>query len=881
MRAISHDGLRPEMPEKGAPLTVEEADAMRDWIAANAPWPENLVLRENAKADANFWSWRPLSEVGLPDVPDAPAKWNKNPIDRFLIAKLHARHLQPNRAADAPSFIRRATYDLTGLPPTPEEVAAFEVAAAADGLDAAIEQLIDRLLASPRYGEHWGRHWLDVIRFGESRGYERNEIITNLWPFRDYVIKSFNDDKPFDQLAREHLAGDVIGKDQPEIEIGSAFLVAGPYDDVNNQNPVAAAQIRADQMDEMIRATGEAFLGLTIGCARCHDHKFDPILAKDYYALYATFAGTLHGSREVASAEARAERAIKLRPLEEERSKFVAEKETLDHELQERVKEQASQLSSQWRRPALSRYGTEETFTTVEAKQVRLVVEGTDSPNPKDSQFKLDEFEVWTDEATPRNVALASSGATAQGAVAREAPDFVGAYGVALAIDGKFGERWHAEKNELVVTLAKPERINRVVFSSDRQQALGSDHSLTTFVGDYRIEVSADGANWQTVANSYDRIPPAEPRKNARLLKLVTTADDKNRSAALNRSISRLNAHIAAVPALPVWWVGSHKPAPAPFHVFLGGSPQRKGDEVLPASLTALDKLPSAYRLDAGSDEQARRVALANWITAADNPLTPRVLANRIWHYHFGHGIVDTPSDFGYMGSRPTHPELLDWLAGELVRQGWKLKPLHRLIMTSQAYRQSGAWREEAARTDADSRLLWRFPPRRLSAEEIRDTLLQVVGKLDLTMGGPGFRLYEYQQDNVATYVPLDVHRPETYRRAVYYHNARAARVDVMTDFDCPDPSFADPRRATTTTPSQALTLMNHRFSLDMTCFLAERLEREAADSPARIRQAFRLAFAREPSERELQAGEKLIAEHGLIPFCRAVLNANELIHVD
>jgi hypothetical protein len=315
--------------------------------------------------------------------------------------------------------------------------------------------------------------------------------------------------------------------------------------------------------------------------------------------------------------------------------------------------------------------------------------------------------------------------------------------------------------------------------------------------------------------------------------------------------------------------------------VFLGGSPQRKGDEVLPASLTALDKLPSAYRLDAGSDEQARRVALANWITAADNPLTPRVLANRIWHYHFGHGIVDTPSDFGYMGSRPTHPELLDWLAGELVRQGWKLKPLHRLIMTSQAYRQSGAWREEAARTDADSRLLWRFPPRRLSAEEIRDTLLQVVGKLDLTMGGPGFRLYEYQQDNVATYVPLDVHRPETYRRAVYYHNARAARVDVMTDFDCPDPSFADPRRATTTTPSQALTLMNHRFSLDMTCFLAERLEREAADSPARIRQAFRLAFAREPSERELQAGEKLIAEHGLIPFCRAVLNANELIHVD
>jgi hypothetical protein len=275
-------------------------------------------------------------------------------------------------------------------------------------------------------------------------------------------------------------------------------------------------------------------------------------------------------------------------------------------------------------------------------------------------------------------------------------------------------------------------------------------------------------------------------------------------------------------------------------------------------------------------------VAFARWLTAADNPLTPRVLANRVWHYHFGTGLVATPSDFGYMGARPSHPELLDWLAGELQRGGWKLKPLHRLLMTSHAYRQSAAERPEAARVDAEARLLWRFPPRRLSAEEIRDTLLSVAGKLDPRRGGPGFRLYEYQQDNVATYVPLNVHGPETYRRSIYHHNARAARVDVMTDFDCPDPAFADPRRAATTTPLQALTMMNHRFSYDMAQSLAERLQREAANDPAgQVRRAFALCYARAPDDVEVTAGAEVIGQFGLRAFCRALLNTNELIHLN
>ncbi|MDZ4687795.1 MAG: DUF1553 domain-containing protein [Planctomycetaceae bacterium] len=885
-RTISQDGQRPEMPEKGEPLTAKEAEALGQWIAAGAPWPDKFVLREPTKADANWWSFQQIAAVEPPGDHDMPAAWAKNPIDRFIHARLRAKGLSPNPPADPRAFLRRATFDLTGLPPTPEEVAAFvrecqaEAAGDVGAANGACERLINRLLDSPQYGERWGRHWLDVVRFGESRGYERNEIITNLWPFRDYIIRSFNEDKPFDRLVLEHLAGDVIGKDQPDIEIGSAFLVAGPYDDVGNQDVVAAAQIRADQMDEMIRATGEAFLGLTIGCARCHDHKFDPLLARDYYALYATFAGTVHGPREVATETARQQRAAQLQPLQEQRARHVAEQETLERDIAERAKQREAEAAAGWPRPRISRYGTEEVFEPVDAKFVRLTVEGSDSTDPKQTRFRIDEFEVWTDGETPRNVALAANGATAVGA-ARDAKDFGGAYSAALVIDGKFGERWHSESGDLVITLPQPERIHRVLFSSDRTKALGEDHALTVFVGDYRIEVSQDGQTWTEVASSADRLPPTDLRKLARLTRLVTTPDDIARRTELAKNIAETDANIARVPALPVWWVGTHQAAAGPYHTFLGGSPQRKGEEVFSSSLQVLSGLPSAYSLNPLPDEGARRLALARWLTSPDQPLTPRVLANRVWQHHFGTGIVDTPNDFGSMGGRPSHPGLLDWLARELLRSGWQLKPLHRLMMTSQTYRQSAAWREVAAREDGDSRLLWRFPPRRLSAEEIRDTLLSVAGKLDPAMGGPGFRLYEYQQDNVATYVPLDVHGPETYRRSVYHHNARAARVDVMSDFDCPDPVFSEARRASTTTPLQALTLMNHGFSVDMTRAFAERLTREGQDAATQVRRAFQLAFAREPSERELAGGVKLIETHGLAAFCRAVLNSNELIHVN
>ena len=334
-------------------------------------------------------------------------------------------------------------------------------------------------------------------------------------------------------------------------------------------------------------------------------------------------------------------------------------------------------------------------------------------------------------------------------------------------------------------------------------------------------------------------------------------------------------------------WVGTRQPLKEPFHVFIGGSPARKGDEVVPASIAILESTAPDYQLKVDTPEGTRRTRLADWIVDPQNPLTARVLVNRIWHYHFGTGIVDTPNDFGYMGGRPTHPELLDFLAARLIEGGWRIKSIHKLIMMSETYRQSSRFRTQAAAVDGDARWLWRFPPRRLSAEEIRDTMLNVAYRLPehgdrlVPDGGPGFRLYKYLQDNVATYVPLDRHGPETYRRAVYHQNARASRTDLMTDFDQPDCAFSAPRRVATTTPLQALTMLNHSFTLEMAAALSERVQSEAENQAAQIKRVYQLCYSRNPTDQEARTCSVFVDKHGLAAFCRVLLNTSELIYVE
>jgi hypothetical protein len=863
----SSNGNPPEMPKKREPLNSEDVETLREWIKEGAQWPSGMVLRETSKATDGWWAYQPLTPTD---------QFKETSVDAFIEISLDEKGLERNPQADKRTLIRRATYDLTGLPPTPAEVHEF-----IDDTDSnAYERLLDRLLASPRYGERWGRHWLDVVRFGESNGFERNVIINDLWPFRDYVIDSINRDKPFDQFIREHLAGDVIGKGQPEVEIASAFLVAGPYDDVGNQDPAQAAQIRANTIDEMIRTTSEAFLGMTVGCARCHDHKFDPIAQADYYRLYATLSGIRHGSVPWATQKEKIEREKKLAPLDLQKKELEKKVSDIDQEILARAKKNASTHEAPWIRSKILRTGIEDTFPIVNAKHVRLVSEGQDT-NPKNTRnFNIDEFEIWSAGTTTQNVALSKNGGKAFGE-ARQIEDFADAYNAELAIDGQFGARYIATGGILTIELPEPTKINRVYFSSARGASV-PDQRKFGFVGEYRIEISLDGESWKTVATSHDREPVNEAFRDHRFRQLEITSRERNQVKKLRKELAEMNRKIRSIPRIKTAFIGrrSEEDAKGPFHIFQGGSPQRKGTEVFPASLSTLENVTPSFELKDAPPEQDRRLAFANWLTHPKNPLPARVLANRLWHYHFGTGIVDTPSDFGYMGGRPSHPELLDFLAQNLIKGGWRLKPLHKLIMLSKAYQQSSAWDASAARLDADSRLLWRFPPRRLSAEEIRDTILHVAGKLDLEAGGPGFRLYKFMQDNVSTYDPLNHHGPETYRRAVFHQNVRASVVDLMTEFDLPDCAFSSPRRAGTTTPLQALTLLNHSFTIDMAESLGKRLE-SFGKPDDQVTLAFQLAYQRPPSPDELSSAGAVIKAHGLRAFCRALLNANELIYLD
>ena len=872
-------GERPEMPKEGDPLTRNEGELLARWIDAGAVWPKGLVLIEASKADKSWWAYQPIEEPG------------RDSIDAYIEAELSEHGLSMNPEADRRSLIRRATYDLIGLPPSPEEVMAF----ANDPDPLAYEKLIERLLASPHYGERWGRHWLDVVRFGESVGFEQNWIIDDLWPFRDYVIRSINDDKPFDRFIREHIAGDILGMGEPEVSIGSAFLVAGPYDSVRNQDEAQQAQIRANTLDEMINATTGAFLGMTVSCARCHDHKFDPISQQDYYRLYATFAGVRHGVVPWATPEAKRQRADILKPLNREQAALEEKLEALKSRVLERSMDRLDEYSAQWVRPSTDRTGTEDIFPPVSAQWVRLVCEAQDVRLGSKVAWRIDEFEVWSAGNNPRNVALASNGAVAIGP-ARAIEDFPGAYGTHHVNDGKIGHRFIADGDTLTLKLAEPTEIDRVFFSS-AQGEQAPDLFKFAFVAEYRIETSLDGETWLEVAHSRDRKPvekmpfnPASPdppgaitHLQYRLMKLGMTEEEAETRRLLEKELASVNRKIRAQPDLPVAWLGSRsdEDAAGPFHVFLGGSPQRRGPEVEPASLSTLSKVVPGYRLPSDSGEAQRRVSLAKWITHPDNPLAPRVLANRLWHYHFGSGIVDTPNDFGYMGGRPTHPELLDFLADRLVKNNWQLKALHKMIMTSRVYRQSTHWKRDAAALDGDNRLLWRFPPRRLSAEEIRDTLLALSGSLDTGMGGPGFRLYHFMRDNVSTYRPLDQHGPHTYRRAVYHQNARASVVDLMTDFDQADCTLSTPQRVNTTTPLQALTMLNHRLTMDMSEALAQRAIEAGGDVAARIGRVFELAYQRSPDKEELEQCSKVVLNHGLTALCRAIINSNELLYLN
>ncbi len=823
-----------------------------------------------------LWSIQPLSSPAAPCTPfDALAH---TPIDRFIFAKLAEKGLRPSPPADKLALIRRVTFDLTGLPPTPEEVDAFVNDAAAN----AYERVVDRLLASPAYGERWARHWLDVVRFGESNGYEQNHLRPNAWPYRDYVIRAFNDDKPYTDFITEQLAGDALGGDA---SLGTGFLVAGIHDTVGNQTEEGTRQQRSNDLDDIVSTVGATFLGLTVGCAKCHDHKFDPIPQRDYYRMTAVFAGVRHGERALsesiptAAAAERTDAASLARDIRALQIRFAE----IDH------KARAAVLRSQGLdpvpRPAVTGRLNLDDFTPTRAKFIRFyVIETKDGTEPC-----LDELELYG--VSGENLALASRGAKAT--ASSLLPGYA-IHQVAHLNDGRYGNEWSWISNErghgwAQIELPAPAMISRVVWSRD--SAGERPQYVDRLATAYRIDVSLDGKEWRTVSTGVDRAQALEAIPQPTLLAALT-AEQRERRAALARELEQLRGRLnPAASASAKAYIGNFT-APEPTFVLTRGDVMRRADEVTPGGLSQIPDLWSELQLPSQLTESPRRLALARWLCDERNPLTARVMVNRLWQHHFGRGLVATPSDFGNNGARPSHPELLDWLATDFMRNRWTMKRMHRMMVLSQVYRQSSRIENRGLRIataqgrldpqlrDPDNRLLWRAPLRRLESEAVRDAILATSGSLNRAMGGPGVSLFKYRVVNVAIYEPLDEHAPATWRRAVYTTQVRAIREDLMACFDAPECANRAPRRDVTTTPLQALTLLNGNFVVQQSERFADRVRHEAgAALAAQIERAFRLALGRAPTNEEMKFARSLVAQAGLSALCRGLLNANEFLY--
>jgi hypothetical protein len=849
----SEDGQRPQMPKKGRPLTDTEVAMLRGWIEAGADWPDGYVVKVDAEAGRQWWSLQP-PVAHEPPAPDGlPPAWSHNPIDRFIFADLREEQLDPSPPADRRTWIRRVTLDLTGLPPTPQEVTAFIDDDAGD--DQACERVVQRLLDSPRYGERWAQHWLDVIRWAETVGFETNLERPRAWPYRDWVIDALNADKPYDQFLFEQIAGDTVGEDA-----ALGFLVAGPANlpgQIGRDIP-AMRQARQDELDEVIQTVSQSLFGLTIGCARCHDHKFDPISQHDYYAMQAIFAGLTYGER---------------RQRGEQNDQWTAGVPAVKQKL-ESLQQQRGALQQQHALRDPLQAVHEERFEPVLADAVRMQIQATGSGAPA-SLYELEVYAAASEPEKARNIALASAGGrpSASGfALENQTRHFDN------LVDGSVDQRqafpWVNDRPGpawVQVDFAQAHPIDRIVW-----------HRGASTPADYRIEARAAGTGeWIELAHTRDRLPRIDDVRSADQIELAGLSTEQVRGLVENAAAVRAaEAELSRLSAGPQVYAARFDDAPAQTWLLDRGDPMQRSKSVapnVPAVLQQGDHSGSHESADPAA-ESARRIALAHHLTQPDHPLTARVIVNRIWQHHFGTGIVATPSDFGRMGAEPSHPELLDWLASDFVNHDWSMKHLHRLITTSQTYRQSSAARPEAMAKDADSRLLWRFPPRRLEAEAIRDSLLAVSGKLNLEMGGPGFNLFD-RRGGLSDYTPLETFDEAGWRRMIYAHKIRMQAVDIFGAFDCPDGGQMTPERTRSITPLQSLSLFNSPFVNRQAEFLAERVRAEAGGDPsAQIDRAFELALSRTPEQAEREVLAQLAADHGLQQACRVIFNMSEFV---
>jgi mono/diheme cytochrome c family protein len=928
----------PPMPPKGnKPLDKNQLADLARWIDLGAPYDKPLIDRPGSPkpktlvvtaADRDFWSFRPLKRPPLPAVKNA--SWGRNPIDRFLLAKMEEKGLAPSPEAGRRALLRRAYCNLIGLPPAADEAAAFVAGKGA----ADYERLVDRLLANPHHGERWARHWLDLARFAESHGFEHDYDRPTAYPYRDFVIKALNRDLPYNTFVRWQLAGDEIEPDNPLALTATGFLGAGVH-----STQITAATVekeRYDELDDILRTTGTAMLGLTIGCARCHDHKYDPIPQKDYYSLLSTFTTTVRTNVTLdldpeLSAGAYQRHSVALGLAQKELREY--ERDRLPGKLTAWLKS-GKKAPSGWSivKPVQSRSsggarftdlpdgsllagGTNAAFDTytfvihtktkgitairLEALAHSSMVRGGPG-RAGNGNFALSDFKITAAPLSgdkPAAVKIARARATFEQRGLPVAAAIDADPRSAWAVDPQFGKN-HAAVFDLASPIGHDGGTVLTItlrFNNNTGHNIGRPRlSISTCTNPPAVAGDGVPDDVRTILSRLESKPGAAPTEKEQAVLLSWYRGLDAEWGKLNSVVAALERKGPGV-ALKQTMICSEGLPPirlhsqgADFleqtHFLKRGDPNQKEGVARQGFLQVLMRSEQGEKRwqqtpPSGWRTSYRRRSLANWITDTEQGaghLLARVLVNRLWQHHFGRGIVATTSDFGAQGERPTHPELLDWLASELIAQGWRLKPIHRLIVTSAAYRQSAGFDAGKAKIDPDNRFLWRRTPRRLDAEVIRDSLLAVSGELEERMFGPG---------------TLD---PNHKRRSIYFFVKRSQLPPMMVLFDAPDGVVGIEQRTTTTIAPQALLMMNGSTVRAAAARLAARVG--GRDLEQVVRRAYFLALSRAPKAAELAEAREFLREQrlsyrqekkpnaeqlALTDFCQVLLGLNEFIYVD
>ncbi len=814
-----------------------------------------------------WWSLRPL---GKPQVPAAGSNGARGAIDSFIRERLGREGLGPAPEADRHTLIRRVSFDLHGLPPSIDDAGDF----LADPSPDAYERLVDRFLASPRYGERWGRHWLDVVHYGETHGYDKDKRRPHAWPFRDWTIRALNEDKPYARFVEEQLAADVLIPEDREAVAALGFIAAGPWDFVGHtelrEGTVDKDITRSLDRDDMVATAASTFLSLTVHCARCHDHKFDPITQADYYRLQAVFAGVDRGDRPYGSSAA----------VEARRDALRGEKKALEDRAKSLSGPAGGAASpSNGYHSAIMADAEHEKWVQVDLgrsraiETVRLVpARPTDFPDTPGFGFPA----RWRLEAS-------------------DAADFSVARRIAEYMDADFAN----PGDRTVEVPAGGVRARYVRITATRLWPRTGDFVFALA----ELEVESEGENAaggrpvealdSIEAGRWGRTRLVDGYSSRARVEAAARAAGRPEAAptgqytAVAREISErlagVERDLASLPPAKFVYAAAPLPRPRPIHLLERGDVRRPGSLMPPGAIACVAGPDPVFRLDDPNREGARRAALARWIVDPRNPLAWRSIVNRIWHFHFGRGLVDTPNDFGLMGSLPSHPELLDWLAVRFLEEGGSLKRLHRLIVSSAAYRSASRSEPRALDKDADNRFLQRMNRTRLDAESVRDSILAAAGRLDLALGGPPEDHFLFKDDHspVYDYARFDGAAAAGLRRSVYRTIVRSVPDPFFECLDCADPSILTPRREASVTVLQALALLNDPMVIDGAVRTAERAAREEPSLSARLDRVYRWILSRPPSAAEA----KLLAEHaevhGLASVCRLLFNANEFLFVD